>query len=376
MKKVIIGILILCIAVFAGKHFYGREGVQSATAPAKQIYYCPMHPHYISEHSGNCPICGMKLVTKENSSAKSAKKDSPPGYTDVHVDHVRQQLMGIKTMKVSRQSLIKSIHAYGYVTHDLELYEAQLKYIDAWRVYYGFLSRKPIDKNVSQNWREYYINPPKENRWRSDEKVRAQEKLIKAEYELIHMGLTENELSQLREIPYGQPWVQPELLFFEKNQRAWIYAQIPESDLGFIGVGQKVNVTIPAYQETTEGVIKSMAPVVDPETRTARVRIELPTYRSELSNNMFVDVEIPVDLDLFLVVPRQAVMDTGLRKIVFVVGEDGHFKPREITTGFEGNDMVAVKSGLKEGETIVSAGNFLLDSESRLEASVMGGAHD
>src|SRR6185295_5834402 len=110
-------------------------------------------------------------------------------------------------------------------------------------------------------------------------KVKAQQTLLKAEYELIHMGLTEDQLAQLREVKYGEPWIQPEILFFQEGQPIWIYAQIFENDLGFIAVGQKAVVSIPAYGETTTGIVKSVSPVVEPEGRTTRVRVELPNYR-------------------------------------------------------------------------------------------------
>ena len=162
-------------------------------------------------------------------------------------------------------------------------------------------------------------------------------------------------------------------MFFEKNQPFWIYAQVLESDLGFIAPGQKVLATIPVYQETIEGVVRIIAPLVDPNTRTSRVRIELPEYQGELSVNMYVNVDMPVELDESIVIPREAMMDTGLNKIIFVQIQQGIFEPRKITTGVEGDGMVAVKSGLKEGETIVTSGNFLLDSESRLQGSLTGG---
>ena len=180
-------------------------------------------------------------------------------------------------------------------------------------------------------------------------------------------------MQQLREIKYGQPWVQPNLIFFDKNYPIFVYAEIPENDLGFISPSQKIVAQIPVYGETTLGVIRSVAPVVDPVTRTARARIELRDYKGELSVNLYVNIDIPVELDDALVVPRDAIMDTGLRKIVFVQTQEGVFEPRDIKTGFEGDGMVAVKSGLKEGEAIVVSGNFLLDSESRLQGSLMEG---
>jgi len=117
--------------------------------------------------------------------------------------------------------------------------------------------------------------------------------------------------------------------------------------------------------------------MIDPMTRTSRVRIALPSYRGELSLNMYVNVDIPVEMDNTLAVPRESIMDTGINKIVFVQTQEGIFEPRHITTGFEGDGFVAVKSGLKEGERIAVSGNFLLDSESRMQAAWAGGQeHD
>ena len=382
-KKIIPIILIVLVAA-AGWLLLKRQPTVSTRETQKDIYYCPMHPQYTSDRPGTCPICYMKLVKKEdavkNTSShlnhqKVAKGESVDGYSNVSIDVQRQQLIGVKTAPVTKKPLVKTIHAYGYVAHDLELYEDQLEYIDAWRVYYAFVVRRPVKESFRPDWWRYQVTPSSEGRSHSKDKREAQQRLIKAEYELRHMGLTDTQLEQLRQVKFGQPWVQPDLLFFEKNQPFWIYAQILESDLGFVAPGQKVIAKIPAYHQTAEGIVRSIAPFVDPVTRTSRVRIEMPKYPGELSVNMFVNVDIPVELDNSLVVPREAIMDTGLNKIVFIKTAEGVFEPRTVTTGFEGDGMVAVESGLKEGETIVVSGNFLLDSESRLQASIAGGGH-
>ena len=423
--KIIIFIIFLAGLAAGGWLLFKKPPASHDTHQGhRDTYYCPMHPHYTSDRPGICPICQMKLVKKEPAApagptasapaAPSEKKilywtdhmipgykasgpgKSPMGmdlvpvyeeasttkethavesasYSPVSIDLQKQQLMGIKTTDVTKKSLIKTIHAYGYVAHDLELYEAQLEYIEAWRAYYAFVVRRPTRDEFRQDWWRYDVAMPAQNRWHSEDKRKAQERLAKAEYELIHMGLTDVQIAHLREIKYGQPWIQPDLLFFDKDSPFWVYAQVPENDLGYLAPTQKVMVTISVYGEAMEGVIKSVAPFVDPMTRTSRVRIELPSYKGELSVNMYANVDIPVELDNALVVPRESIMDTGLSKIVFVQTRAGVFEPRKITAGFEGNGMVAVKSGLTEGEKIAVSGNFLLDSESRLQGSLTGG---
>jgi multidrug efflux pump subunit AcrA (membrane-fusion protein) len=114
---------------------------------------------------------------------------------------------------------------------------------------------------------------------------------------------------------------------------------------------------------------------VDESSRTIRVRIWLKQNDQKLFKaNMFVNVVIPVVLNEAVFVPREAVMDTGIRKIVFVLHDQDSFEPREILTGVETDDGYEVRSGLKAGERIVVSGNFLLDSESRVQAGLEQGA--
>ena len=358
--------------------FCKKHLVESSQKKAeKEILYWtdPMIPGFKADGPGKSPM-GMDLVPvykHAQGSSQMSQKESISGYSVVSLNAEKRQLIGIKTVSVIKKPLVKTIHAYGYVAHDLELYEAQLEYIYAWHDYYPYLSRRPVRGEYQLDWRDYYKGAASEGRFRSDEKTKAQQRLIKAEYELVHLGLTEAQLQQLREVKYGQPWIQPELVFMDEGQPKWVYAQIFESDLGFVDVGQKVKITIPAYNETTQGIVRSVAPIIDSSTRTMRVRIQLPDYKGELSVNMFVNVDMPVELDSSLMIPREAVMDTGMRKVVFVEREKGVFEPRNVQTGFEGDGMVAVTSGLKEGETVVASGNFLLDSESRLQSSIDGG---
>ena len=154
-----------------------------------------------------------------------------------------------------------------------------------------------------------------------------------------------------------------------------VFADIFESDLQFIKVGQKAVVDVLAYDKKYAGAVNSIDTMIDETSRTIRVRIWIEQRNQRrLKDNMFVNVELPVMHGEGIVVPRDAVMDTGIRKIVFVQKNEGNFEPREIQTGWETDDGYEVKSGLKEGERIVVSGNFLLDSESRVQAGLQASA--
>ena len=192
---------------------------------------------------------------------------------------------------------------------------------------------------------------------------------MKAEYELRHMGFQDAQLEQLRLIKYELAEIRPEILLGQKWQPLWIHARILEGDLGYVDVGQKAVVDIPAYRESFEGIVRSVGDEVDPRTRTVIARIGLPGGKEYLKVNMYADVSMPVELNDVLMVPRDAVMDTGLRQVVFLRRGEGYFEPVETKTGMESDGMVEVKEGLTEGEMVVVGGNFLVDAESRLRAA-------
>ncbi len=197
-------------------------------------------------------------------------------------------------------------------------------------------------------------------------------RLHEAEDKLLRLGVGRYQIEKLRQVSWRAPWNQPELMFFKEGAAYWVVAQIFESDRGFVEVGQEVQVEIPAYAEKVKGVIVSVGGIFDDRTRTVNAFIELNDYRGELEGNMFVNVSIPVELNESLIVPKSAVMDTGLRKIVYVKKDAGLFEPRPIDVGAPGDNGWVVRSGLVEGEQVVVEGNFLLDSESRLMTAIHG----
>jgi len=155
-----------------------------------------------------------------------------------------------------------------------------------------------------------------------------------------------------------------------------IFGQVFEDDLPLIKVGQKAIVEVPAFHQKYEGAVNSIDSMIDEASRSLRVRIWLKqNNQKQFKTNMFVNIELPVSLGESMIIPQDAIQDTGLRKIVFVVKDGDTFEPREIQTGIETDEGVQVISGLKVGERIVISGNFLLDSESRVQAT-QGEAHE
>ena len=174
-------------------------------------------------------------------------------------------------------------------------------------------------------------------------------------------------------------WSEPQhsLLFAHPGQVSWIYAQVYEYELPFIHVGDSVEVDTPAFpNEIFKGQVRAIDRMVDPVTRATRIRIQLEDLHAEFKLEMYVNVKISIDLGETLAVPQEAVFDTGIQKIVFVDRGEGLFEPRDIHLGAKAAEWYEVKEGLREGEFVVTSGNFLVDSESRLKAVLKGMAQE
>ena len=156
----------------------------------------------------------------------------------------------------------------------------------------------------------------------------------------------------------------------------WVIADVYEYELPFIKVGDKAQITLTYLPgETFEGTATYIYPALDPKTRTAKVRFDLPNPELKLKPEMWANVELKIPLGRKLVVPEEAVMDSGTMQMVFVDRGQGHFESRHIQIGAKVQGYYEVLSGLREGEKVVTSANFLIDSESQLKAATgaMGG---
>jgi len=151
----------------------------------------------------------------------------------------------------------------------------------------------------------------------------------------------------------------------------WVYAQVFQNDLGRVKVGNVAEVTVDSWPgRTFAGHVSFISPQLDPVTRTARVRLEIPNRDGKLSLGMFVNIRLALPMGRQLAIPATAVFQSGMRQIAFVDRGAGSFEPREIETGARAGDQFVVLKGLKAGERIVTSANFLIDSESQLQAAL------
>jgi Cu(I)/Ag(I) efflux system membrane fusion protein len=154
--------------------------------------------------------------------------------------------------------------------------------------------------------------------------------------------------------------------------RVWILADVYRHQMPFIRRGASVRIATAQESRALTATVSPSEPMFDEATATLRVRLEAANPRRALKPGMLVDVEFPVDLPATLVVPAEAVVDSGLRKTVFVDRGSGYFEPRLVETGWRDGDDVEVTKGLMPGERIVISGTFLIDSESRMKSTTRG----
>jgi Cu(I)/Ag(I) efflux system membrane fusion protein len=148
----------------------------------------------------------------------------------------------------------------------------------------------------------------------------------------------------------------------------WIIADIYEYELPFVKIGQDAGITL-SYMpgKVLSSKIDYIYPIVSQDTRTVKIRLSLSNPGGELKPQMFTNVEISVDTGKRLTVPDSAIIDTGTEQMVYVDLGDGTFEPREIQLGLRANGYAEVLKGLKEGESVSSSANFLIDSEAQIK---------
>lgn len=314
----------------------------------EEVWTCPMHPQIRESKPGKCPICHMDLVKVGEGEVEDESKKSgsiPEGHASFKLSESRQQLIGVKVGVVEKRPLFKKIEAPGKIAFDPELYTAQAEYMEA----------------VKQ--RERVKDSPV-----TEVKHSAGRMVESAKLRLRVLGLSDEHINRLAQRGAGSSLLVP-----KAGESLWVYAEVFEMDLAEIRPGNEVHVSGSALgNNKLKGKVVSVDRVINPETRTATVRILINDTKANLRPESFLDVTILSPLGEQIVVPFNAIFDTGKEAWVFVVGEGNKFEPRLVTILERAGEEVAIAEGLTPGEKIVTSANFLIDSESRLKGVAAG----
>lgn len=378
-------------------------------AERKILYYQdPMHPWIRSDKPGNSPDCGMKLEPVYENEGPGGAELFPGA---VRISTARQQLIGVTTMPAEYQSLDKTIRTVGRVAIDeTRVANVHVK-VSGWiqKVFVDYTFEhvhkgQPLFTLYSPELlaaeEEYLfaLKAEKELGASSFQEVAAGGKTLLegARRRLSLWDLTDDQIRELertgksqREITFYAPasghvlerkafpnqYVTPdtELYRLVDHSVVWVYADVYESEASFVGLGQEAVLTAESLPgQTLRGQVDFIQPHLLEETRTLPVRMEFANPELKLMPGMFVNVELRRPLGRQLVIPVDAVLDSGKRQMVFVDRGSGNFEPREVKLGPRTEALVAVASGLRAGERVVTRANFLIDSESNLRQAVAG----
>lgn len=344
MNPIILGLLIILNFSVSCTRQDDPKQTERHKHKEEVIYTCPMHPQIRQDKPGKCPICHMDLVRTgetEESADKYEASSMPEGHAHFKLSDSRQQLIGVKTGTVEKKPLFKKIEASGRIAFDPELYTAQAEYIEA-------VGQKERVKNSSIE----------------EVKHSADRMVESAQLRLKVLGLSDQHIRRLLK----NGGTGSSLLIPKSGENLWVYAEVFEMDLPLVRQGHETIITGNVLSNRTlKGKVVSVDRVINPETRTAKVRILIEDTKANLRPESYLDVTILSPLGEQTVVPFDSVLDTGKEAWVFVVKDGGLFEPRLITIFERAGDEVAVTSGVVAGEKIVTSANFLIDSESRLK---------
>ena len=379
----------------------------SSAQTRKILYwYDPMHPAYKSEKPGIAPDCGMALVPKY---ADDDMSKMPAG--TVVIPNDKQVLAGVRTTVVERKPLMREIQTTAQIVADeTRISHVHVKvdgYIDRVFVdYVGQLIKKgdPLftlySPDLVSTEEEYLIAkrgnatlgsaPFKDvaqgaqsllasTRQRlklwdiSDEQIKKLDETGNVERDLTFYSPVTGFVTDRKAFPQTSVTPDTELYTVSDLSSVWATADIFEYEVPFVHVGQRVTFSLSYYPgKIYSGAISYIYPTVDPQTRTVKVRVQVPNPDYTLKPQMFADAQLHINYGTQILVPEEAVLDSGTVQQVFVVHDGGAFEPRKVMLGPVVDGNVAVLSGLKPGEIVVTSGNFLIDSESRLKTSAGG----
>jgi len=390
------------------------EGAAHPESSTEALFHCPMHPTYISDSPGECPICGMTLVPIE---AEEGGESGVKGRANVKVSIEKQQLIGVTFDSARVSDLSMKIRTVGRLAYDeTKIVKVQTR-INGWveKLYIDYTGKEVVkgeplfsiySPQLYSTQEEYLLALEGEDRL-SNSSIKgvsdnARSLSEAARRRLRLWDISEGQIANLEST--GRAEVDLEIVspidgfVTEKNafegkyvspgdilytiadlKKIWVIADVYEYELPYVRAGQEAKITLPYFPgEEFIGKVTYVYPYLNDNARTAQVRFEIENEELKMKPDMYANVQIEIDLGRKLVVPKEAILYAGDRHIAYVKKDEKNFEPREVKTGLETDGYVEVLGGIAEGEMVVTSANFLLDSESQLRSAVMsmvGGDH-
>ena len=405
--------LMLAGAFLAGSWYSRRTAVTSSPAIDKKVLYYvdPMHPAYTSGKPGTAPDCGMQLepvyagAGPAVSGMDSGSSPQPPGA--VKISPEKQQLLGVRIGQAEKASGAYTLRLFGRIASDeSRLYKLNsgvdgfMQKISAvttgsqvakGQLLAEFSSPEFLSPMQSYLFSVNTLDQVKEGGGATPTQLEINTGNVYQTYDRLQsLGMSSlqiDEIGRTRRVARTIKILAPADGFvlarnvspgqrFEKGvewyriadlNRVWILADVPGSQAQYVRPGLRGRATLVDRRVTRVATVSQVLPQFDGATRTLKVRLEADNPSFILRPDMFVDVELPIALPPGVAVPADAVLDSGLKKTVFVDRGGGYFEPRQVETGWRLDGRVEIVSGLEPGERIVTSGNFLLDSESRMK---------
>lgn len=364
---------------------------------AEDIYICPMHPHISGKNGDKCPICGMTLVHKI---ANMPKGDNPETQNaevlegTFNIDPYYVHALGVKTDEVTYHEFGKSIRAFGHITLSTRLAHAVDVRAKGWIV---DLVKDAVGDNVKKGDLIFTYYSPDLMNAQSDFLLGS--RIGNSEQRLRLFGMDgkaitalENYKKFLEKTPFHAPadgivailnvrkgaYVHEggNVMVIQGLSKLWVDVDVPIRDVKFLTVGTPVKVNMPETGEEYDTRIDFIHPVVNPQSRTAVVRLILENPDGVLKPNTYVDAVFDADVQSRLAVPVEAVLYGSIGAYVIENIRDGYFKAVMVKTGITANGLTEITNGLSHGQRIVTSGQFMLDAESNLRGGMDAMGHD
>jgi membrane fusion protein, copper/silver efflux system len=418
MKKYayLVLLLILVAGSFIAGSWYNhpQKAGNGAFAARRVLYYVdPMNPSHTSDKPGIAP-CGMMMEAVY--ADEGPAEQTPAGTVSMSPGMVKivpekQQVIGIKVATTEKAPWSGTLRVLGRVAPDETRIYRMNAATDGWvkkmlPVTTGSLVKK--DDLLATFYAPEFFSAMKAylyglrsfDRFQNSGEVKEQSEVTDASIEnyrnsLRNLGMSDHQLNEIMRTRNGGERVEiraseagfilvRNLSLGERFQRGtelyriadlshvWVLADIFENESRYFRPGMTATVTYGPEKKVFRARVSDVLPQFDGNSRTLKLRLDVANPGFTLRPDMFVDVSLPVEFPTALTVPAEAILDSGLKKTVFVDRGNGFFEPRQVETGARLGGRVEITKGLAPGERIVVSGNFLIDSESKMKMAVSG----